>query len=92
MEDCQEGRSITTPIRLVVDPPCTGLNLTLAKGENRRGQIFNIIIRNRSKSYGWTTDVSKLYNQLYVEKYAWPFSLFLYHDSLFFHDRLDSKI
>ena len=78
--------SITTPIRLVVDPTCTGLNLTLAKGENRLGQIFYIIFRNRSKPYAWTTDESKLYNQLYLEKLAWLFSLFLYHDSL------DSKV
>ena len=69
-----------------MNPTCTGLNLTLAKGENRLGQIFDIIIRNRTKPYAWGTDVSKLYNQLYLEKYVWPLSLFLYHDSL------DSKV
>ena len=38
--------TITTPIRLVVDPTFTGLNLTLAKGANRLGQMFDIIVRN----------------------------------------------
>ena len=70
----------------MVDPTCTGLNLTLAKGENRLGKIFDIIIGNRSKPFAWTTDVNKLYNQLYLEKSAWPFRLFLYHESL------DSKV
>ena len=74
--------SISTPRRIVVDPSCTGLNQILPKGENRIGTIPDIIIRNRTKPVGWASDISKMYNQLRLDKSAYPFSLFLYHDSL----------
>ena len=32
--------SISTPVRLVVDPTMSGLNLTLAKRENRTGSLL----------------------------------------------------
>ena len=32
--------SISTPVRMVVDPTMTSFNLLLAKGENRLGYIF----------------------------------------------------
>ena len=45
--------SISTPIRLVVDPTRTGLNLILPKGENRLGSISNILIgKGRIRSPG----------------------------------------
>ena len=37
--------SMTTPVRMVVDPTMTSFNEILAKGENRIGLIFTIIIR-----------------------------------------------
>ena len=74
--------SISTPRRIVVDPSRTGLNQILPKGENRIGTIPDIIIRNRTKPIGWASDISKMYNQLRLDKSAYPFSLFLYHDSL----------
>ena len=78
----QKGDSISTPIRLVVDPTLSGMNLILPKGENRMGQILDIIIRNRTRRYIWTSDVSKLYNQLHLDPASHPYSLFLYHDTL----------
>ena len=39
--------SMSTPVRLVVDPTMSGLNLTLAKGENRLGFLIDILLRNR---------------------------------------------
>mgnify|MGYP007004153242 CR=1 FL=1 len=36
--------SLSTPVRMVVDPTQTMFNILLAKGENRLGLIFNIII------------------------------------------------
>jgi len=78
----QKGDSISTPIRLVVDPTLSGLNLILPKGENRMAQILDIVIRNRGRRYIWTSDVSKLYNQLHLDPASHPYSLFLYHDSL----------
>ena len=74
--------SISTPMRLVVDPSMTGLNQTLAKGENTMGNIFTILVRCLSQRFAWASDISKLYNQLRLEPSALPFSLFLYHDSL----------
>ena len=74
--------SLSTPVRLVVDPTMTGLNNILAKGENRLGNIVEIFIRNRSKEFIWSSDISKLYNQLHLQEDALPYSLFLYHSSL----------
>ena len=42
--------SVTTPVRMVVDPSMTRMNEILAKGENRIGLIFNIMIRCRCQS------------------------------------------
>ena len=77
-----KSESISTPRRIVVDPSCTGLNLILPKGENHLGNIHDIIIRNRVKLFSWSSDISKLYNQLILEPSAYPFSLFLFHESL----------
>ena len=74
--------SISTPRRIVVDPSMTGLNLILPKGENKLGVILDIMIRNRVKWWIWISDISKLYNQLHLDPAAYPFSLFLYHQSL----------
>ena len=74
--------SLSTPCRLVVDPSCTGLNIILAKGENMLAQIPDILIRLRTQRSAWTTDISKLYNRLYLQDSALPYSLFLYDQSL----------
>ena len=74
--------SISTPVRMVVDPTMTGFNLLLAKGENRLGYIFDIIVRNRCRQHAWSSDISKLYNQLHLDVSALPYSLFLFHNSL----------
>ena len=74
--------SISTPVRMVVDPTMTGFNLLLAKGENSLGYIFDIIVRNRCRQHAWSRDISKLYNQLHLDISALPYSLFLFHNSL----------
>ena len=74
--------SISTPMRMVVDPSMTGLNQTLAKGENTMGNMLNILLQCLSEEFAWASDISKLYNQLRLEPSALPFSLFLYHESL----------
>ena len=66
--------SISTPVRMVVDPTVTSFNLLLAKGEHRLGYIFDIIVRNRCKQHAWSSDISKLYNQLHWEISALPYS------------------
>jgi len=74
--------SQSTPVRMVVDPTMTGLNILLAKGENKLGNIFDILVRNRVRHFAWTSDIKKLYNQLQLKDSALPFSLFLYHNNL----------
>jgi len=74
--------SVSTPCRLVVDPSCTGLNIILAKGENMVAQIPDILIRLRTQRSAWSTDISKLYNRLFLQDSALPYSLFLYDMSL----------
>ena len=49
---------------MVVDPTMTGFNNILAKEENRIGLIFTILIRCRCTEFIWSSDISKLYNQL----------------------------
>ena len=74
--------SVTTPVRLVVDPTMTGLNVILAKGTNMISKIPELLIRFRQFRFVWMTDISKLYNQLYLNPSALPYSLFLFNDSL----------
>jgi hypothetical protein len=78
--------SVTTPVRLVVDPTMTGLNEILAKGTNMLSKIPEILVRFRCYKYCWNTDISKLYNQLHLNPTSLPYSLFL------FHDELDKKV
>ena len=59
--------SISTPVRMVVDPTMSSLNIILAKGENRLGRILDILIAIRTTSYAWSSDISKLYNMLHLK-------------------------
>ena len=74
--------SLSTPVRMVVDPSQTHLNIILPKGENKLGNILDISIRNRGTRFSNSSDVSKLYNQIHLHESAFPYSLFLYHDTL----------
>ena len=74
--------SLSTPVRMVVDPSQTHLNIILPKGENKLGNILDIVIRNRGTKFSFSSDVSKLYNQVHLHESAYPYSLFLYHDTL----------
>ena len=74
--------SMTTPVRMVVDPTMTHFNEILAKGENRIGLIFTIMIRCRCLEFIWSSDISKLYNQLFMDDHSLPYSLFLYGKEL----------
>ncbi len=67
---------------MVVDPTMTKFNEILAKGENRMGSIFSIMIRCRCTEHVWSSDISKLYNQLILDDPSLPYSLFLYGEEL----------
>ena len=43
---------------------------------------MDITIRNRGTRFSYSSDVSKLYNQIHLHESAFPYSLFLYHDTL----------
>lgn len=74
--------STSTPLRMVVDPSCSGLNLILPKGENNMARIYDILVRNRCYKYIFSTDVSKLYNQLWMDNASLAYQLMLYSESL----------
>ena len=69
-------------MRLVVDPSMTGLNTILAKGENLLNSSNKILLQSRLSKYIWSTDVSKLYNRLYLDTDHYNYSLFLYSHAL----------
>jgi len=74
--------SVTTPVRMVVNPSMTRMKELLTKGENRIGLIFSIMIRCRCTEFIWSSDISKLYNQLYMDDPSLPYSLFQYGEEL----------
>ncbi len=74
--------SSSTPLRMVVDPSMTGLNLCLAKGENKMKKITDILCRARTKRFIFTSDISKLYNRLKLKPSSYRYQLFLFHDEL----------
>lgn len=78
----EKPESASTPVRMVVDASITGLNEILAKGENKMSKINHILIRNRCRKHIWTSDISKLYNQLHLNDSALPYALFLFNSSL----------
>jgi hypothetical protein len=74
--------SVSTPVMMVVNPSATGLNIVLAKGVNMLPLIPEILVRLRVYKEAWTTDISKLYNRLHLNETSYPYSLFLYDESL----------
>jgi len=74
--------SLSTPVRLVVDPSSSLLNCILAKGESGLSSMFSILLRARSAPSCWTADIRKLYNCLHLEEEFYNYSLFLYNRSL----------
>ena len=57
--------SLSTPVRLEVDPTMSGLNILLPKGENNLGNIFDILIFSRTNRFSWAANILKLYNMLH---------------------------
>ena len=74
--------SISTPLRIVVDPSMSGLNLILAKGENRMNRLIDVLLRARTKPFVWSSDISKLYNCLKLQPTSYAYQLFLFDESL----------
>jgi hypothetical protein len=77
-----KANSVSTPVHMVVDPSANGLNIALAKGVKMLLLILEILICLRTYRDAWTTDISKLYNRLHLNSMSYPYSLFLFDDSL----------
>ena len=78
----QKPDSTSTPYRMTADASITGLNEILAKGVNTLSSIPEILMRSRTNTSIWSTDISKLYNQLHLKPSALPYGLFLFNDGL----------
>ena len=78
----EKAGSVSTPYRMVVNASITGINELLAKGETNIARINDILIRNRCTTNVFTTDISKMYNQLHLRDESLPYGLFLFHESL----------
>ena len=78
----EKANSVSTPYRMVVDASVTGLNEILAKGVNNMAKINDILIRNRCRTNVWSSDISKMYNQLHLQDTALPYGLFLFDEKL----------
>jgi hypothetical protein len=77
-----EKISTSTALRIVVDPSMSGLNLILAKGQNKMNKLTDVLLRARTMKHLWSSDVSKLYNCLHLKPTSYAYQLFLYHDSM----------
>ena len=74
--------SSSTPLRIVVDPSMSGLNLILAKGCNNMNRLTDVLLKARTKKFVWSSDISKLYNCLKLKPTSYAYQLFLYKSDL----------
>ena len=74
--------SIWTPVRIVVDPTASWMNLICAKGDSNLASMFGILLDARCKPNLFCADIRKLYNNLYLLPESYPYSLFLYSKEL----------
>ena len=80
-EMCKDD-SVSTPVRLVVDPTMMGLNLCSPKGENRIAKIFDIVVEGRCYLLLWSAGIGKMYNRLKVKPSLLAYQLMLFDVSL----------
>ena len=74
--------SVSTPSRLVVDPTMSSFNNIIAKGQNCLTSLFQIVINWRCNKFGFTSDISKMFNSVRLTQDMYRFSLYLFSDSL----------
>ena len=83
----QWSDSLSTSCRLVFDASMgskdgCSLNTLLAKGANGMNKLVEIAIRWQCRKHAFSTDVSKMYNCVKLEKEHWRYQLYLWHDQL----------
>ena len=79
--------SVSTPCRLVFDASAgplgkCSLNSLLAKGTNNLNNLVMIMIRWLCSTYAFHTDISKMYNTIWLDKAHWRYQLYFWEDEL----------
>ena len=74
--------SLSTPLRIIVDPSGSLLNVILPKGQGGVSSLHEILLRSRLGIEADASDIRKLYNMLHLDLSSIPYSLVLYHSSL----------
>ena len=81
------NKSVTTPIRPVFNASLKtnsgySLNDILAKGSNNMNNLVEMLIRWQIKTFGYHTDVRKMYNTVLLNKEHWRYQLYWWSENL----------
>ena len=81
------GNSVTTPVRVVFDGRACpkgsiNINSMLAKGTNNMNNLVSIMIRFQCYKHVFHTDISKMYNTIYLDKKHWRYQLYYWDEEL----------
>ena len=79
--------SVSTPCRLVFDASCcprgkSCLNSLLAKGTNNLNNMVQILIRWQCYKHAFHTDISKMYNTIWLDGSHWRYQLYFWESEL----------
>ena len=79
--------SLSTPCRVVFDASLApkggrSLNSTLAKGAKSLNNLVQILIRWRTHHHAFHTDISKMYNRIWLAREHWCYQLYLWSPNL----------
>ena len=79
--------SVSTPCRLVFDASASprglpSLNSLLSKGRNNMNSLVMIVLRWFCYLYAFHTDISKMYNTIYLDSKHWRYQLYFWEGEL----------
>ena len=79
--------SVSTPCRLVFDASASprglpSLNSLLSKGSNNMNSLVMILLRWFCYLYAFHTDISKMYNTIYLDSKHWRYQLYFWNGEL----------
>ena len=78
---------VSTPCRLVLDASASprgqvSLNSLLCKGRNNLNSLVMIVLRWFCHLYVFHTDISKMYNTIYLDSKHWRYQLYFWDGEL----------
>ncbi len=81
------SNSVTTPVRVIFDGRAcpkgsVNINNMLAKGTNNMNNLISIMIRFQCSLHVFHTDISKMYNTIYLDKKHWRYQLYYWDGEL----------